>query len=342
MEEKLLEQVKEYMRANAMVSAGETVTVAVSGGADSVFLLLLMTKIAPEFGFSVEVVHVNHQLRGEAADEDERFVGELCQRLGVPFQAYRCDVAALAFKQGIGEEEAGRVARRAIYAKSRLVALAHHLDDQAETFLFRAARGSSLTGLSGMRPVERLEAAEGGEGTRVIRPLLTVPRAKIEACLSAIGQDWREDESNRDETYARNAIRASVIPQLESKVNAEAARHFAEAAESIRAADEFLRAEAAKRAEGILRVVPSVEGDEPHDEVVLFDELLDLPEALQGCLVLDALHRAAGTRRDFGRLHVEQVRALFSLPAGKRAELPHGVAARRERGNVRLSLLPGK
>ena len=345
-----------------MLAAGETVTVALSGGADSVALLLLLHDLS-----SIEVLHVNHGLRGAAADADEAFCRALANRLGLPFEAVHVDVASLAAELGIGEEEAGRIARRRIFAKKRIVALAHHMNDQAETFLFRAARGSSLAGLACMRPVEMLTEnsfcsgsratdsqgeqtvadvagqhadAGGANATRIIRPLLGIPRHEIEEWLIVRGQDWREDATNQDEIYTRNAIRHSVVPVLEEKVNTETVRHLAEAAENMAAADAFMRAEAMRHAKELIRAVPSLDdtydNGEPREQIAVFDEICGLPEILQGYMILDALQRAAGTRRDFGRLHVDQVRALFSMPAGKRVELPHGVIAVREKGATML------
>lgn len=323
-----------------MVPPGKTVTVALSGGADSVALLKILTGDGSRCVFSspslkVQAVHVHHGLRGADADADEAFARELCEELGVPLDVRHVDVAAYAKDRGMGIEEAGRAARRAIYAEYPVVALAHHENDQAETFLFRAARGTSFSGLACMRPVERLHEADRNS-TCLIRPLLCATREEIEDWLRSRGQAWREDVTNRDEAYARNAIRHSALPALAEKVNTEAVRHIAAVAESVAGADAFLRAEAERRADGIVRRAPSLEGDEPGEEIQVFDELRELPDVLQGYVLLGAMERAAGTRSDIGRLHVEQLRALFDLPAGKRIELPHGIVAVRERGFVRM------
>ncbi len=189
-----------------MLSRGNRAGVAVSGGADSIFLLSALKRLA-----DVTVLHLNHALRGPESDADETFVRETAARAGLPIVVER--VSGLA---GPNLEERARHARYEFFARAAVihglhcVATGHTLDDQAETFLLHLLRGAGGTGLAGIQPV----TSEG-----VIRPLLEIERKEIETHLRSEGTVWREDRSNRDPVFARNRIRHGLLPQLERDWN---------------------------------------------------------------------------------------------------------------------------
>ncbi len=184
------------------------VAVGLSGGRDSVALLHVLL----QQGSHVHACHVHHGIRAEEADADAEFCRHLCERLGVSFELHRVDVPALARQQKVSLETAARSARREILAAaakrsgSPVVALAHHADDQAETVLFRLARGAA--GLRGMTPVH------AAQGTLWLRPLLGYRRADITQYLLERGESWVEDTTNTVPDVARNRIRLEVLPAL--------------------------------------------------------------------------------------------------------------------------------
>ena len=205
---------------------GKRVAVGLSGGLDSVVLLHLMHGQAPRLGYKLSAVHVNHGLSPNAGRWQE-FCSALCLELGVPFRAIKVKVT----KHRHGLEAAARDARRAAFMKSGAdaIALAHHLDDQAETVLFNLLRGAGPEGASGMPALGRL-------GRKLLlRPLLQVPRRAIRAYAAGHRLAWIEDESNLDESLTRNFIRRRVGPLLEERFPrwrenlARAARHFSAA-----------------------------------------------------------------------------------------------------------------
>jgi tRNA(Ile)-lysidine synthase len=218
---------------------GKRVAVALSGGVDSVVLLHQLLQVAPRRGYALSAVHVHHGLSPNAGSW-ARFCRELCRRWRVPLAVRRVRVA----RAGAGLEAAAREARRAVFARLPVdvVALAHHLDDQAETVLLNLLRGAGVRGASAMRAVERL-------GARTLwRPLLGLPRSEILAYAREHALQWVEDESNRDDTQTRNFLRLRVGPLLGSRFPrwrqslARAARHFAAADADARfALREFLR-----------------------------------------------------------------------------------------------------
>jgi tRNA(Ile)-lysidine synthase len=203
---------------------GKRVAVGLSGGMDSAVLLHMLHGLAPRLGYRLSAIHVNHGLSPNAA-EWQKFCSALCLALGIPFTAVRVKVQ----KQNHGLEAAARAARRAAFVKLRVdaIALAHHLDDQAETVLFNLLRGTGLDGASGMPA-----AGELG-GKRLLRPLLGVPRSAIRDYAAEHRLAWIEDESNNDESLTRNFLRRQVGPLLETRFPrwrenlARAARHFA-------------------------------------------------------------------------------------------------------------------
>ena len=210
---------------------GAAICVALSGGLDSVVLMHAMRAKAPEFRLSLSAMHVNHGISPNARAW-EAFCRAYCKRLGVPLTVRRVRVA----RQGRGLEAAAREARYAALgaAKAGMVALAHQLDDQAETVLLNLLRGSGLPGASGMAQSGPLHAAAAG-GPRALRPLLAVAREEIAAYARAHELDWVEDESNADEMLMRNWVRRKVAPLLAARFArwrealARAAAHFAEA-----------------------------------------------------------------------------------------------------------------
>ncbi|QWV95029.1 tRNA lysidine(34) synthetase TilS [Geomonas oryzisoli] len=223
------------VRSQDLFSPGETVVVAVSGGADSVALLDILSRLEIE-GLKLIVAHLNHCLRGTHSDDDEKFVADLATGYRLPFVAIRVDVASFATAEGLSLEDAGRQARYAFFhevARRRGatgIAVAHHLDDQAETVLIRLLRGAGATGLSAMK-------ASGAN--LVKRPLLKVGREDIERYLKERGLTWRTDESNSDTTILRNSIRHELIPVLK-KYNPKVTERLAATAEILAADEELL------------------------------------------------------------------------------------------------------
>jgi tRNA(Ile)-lysidine synthase len=225
-----------------LLRAGERVCVAVSGGADSVALLVGLVEAnaasaqnKEPLGVVLSAAHVHHGLRGAEADGDEEFVRELCERVGVELKVFRVDTAGRQAAEGEGVEEAARELRyealRGLMASGvvDVVATAHTLDDQAETVVMKMMRGAWTEGLGGISPVIEMlapvethvsEARHGAPASsqqpqgRIVRPLLGVRRMEVEAFLRGRGQGWREDATNRDVSLTRNRVRHVLMPML--------------------------------------------------------------------------------------------------------------------------------
>lgn len=221
------------------------VAVAVSGGADSVGLLRAFVEAAAEIGLVLSVAHVQHGIRGAAAEEDAQFVAALAERLGLPFLVHRVDTPAVAHERKQTLEEAARHLRygwfRALLARGQAdaVATAHTLDDQAETVLHRLLRGAWTQGLGGIHPVI---TCTGGV---ILRPFLVTRRAEIVEWLRCLGQAWREDATNTDTAFTRNRIRHELLPQL-AGFNPRIAEQLAHMATIARDEESWWEAELAR------------------------------------------------------------------------------------------------
>ena len=240
----MLARVEDFCTREGLLQPGAPLhlAAAVSGGADSMALLLLLRQLQPVFGYTLSACHVNHGLRGQSADRDEAFVRAECARLGVPLQVFHA--ASLTGQVGAppphpGEDWARRL-RYAAFAQLTgqgidAIATAHTANDQAETLLLRLARGTGLHGAGGIRPKRGC----------YLRPLLCLTRAETEAVCRAAGQAWVTDETNVTDAYARNRLRHSALPALQS-TNAAAVQNLARFCEKAARVDAYLAAEAAR------------------------------------------------------------------------------------------------
>ena len=312
----MVKNVAEYMQKHHMLENGDTVIVGVSGGADSVCLLSVLSKLQEDMELNIIVAHVNHMFR-ETAVRDEEFVQRLCKESDIPCEVKRADVASLAKEQGLSFEEAGRNIRYAFFEEllekydGDKIAVAHNKGDCAETMLFHLFRGSSLKGLGGIRPVNGV----------VIRPLLDVTRQEIEDYLTANQISWQTDETNESVEYARNYIRHEIMP-LAEKLYAGAEERIADAATDLRDAEEYLEY---KTKEAYLQYCNLQDGG-----VLIRDKIVSEEHTTIISRVLyQAIAVVGGTVRDIGKVHVQEVMNLFGLQSGRMISLPAGMVAYR-------------
>ncbi|MEE0954355.1 MAG: tRNA lysidine(34) synthetase TilS [Eubacterium sp.] len=316
----LIRQTADYILRNRLIAGGDSVCVGFSGGVDSTFLLRALFELGKKGilpRFTLSAVHVNHLLRGEESMQDQEFAQKVCRELKIECYLYSYPVQELAASDGLSLEEEGRKVRQEAFQDCLVrhgvnrVALAHHANDQAETLLFRMARGSSLTGMGGIRP----------ESGCLIHPLLQLEKKQIEEAMRERGFEWRTDRTNASVDFTRNALRHDVVPYLEQHVNSAAVRHMAGLAEDMALADNFLKKTAGEKSGAYIR------SDEKSGEIFLSANLQEEAEIIQRYLILQALSQAAGRRKDLGREEIFRIRDLMQGASGREADLPYGMKA---------------
>jgi tRNA(Ile)-lysidine synthase len=314
---------------------GDRMSVAVSGGADSVALLRILVELREELGIVLSVAHFNHRIRGAEADTDEQFVKDLAQQFDLVFHLASGDAPAYARQHGMSLETAARELRHNWFAqlvhegKADKIATAHTQDDQAETVLMRVLRGAGTRGLASISPQQQQKA--------LVRPLLAITRREIEQYLNHLSQAWREDSTNRDLHHARNRIRHDLLPLLERDYNPAIRETLSDLAELARGEEEYWAKELAALTARLVRFgKPSrsgrsnrQKGSAAADSATLALDLgtfRALPLAVQRRL-LRAMGDHLSITLEFR--HIQELLALAKqTKPGKEANLPGGLVAR--------------
>lgn len=319
----MLEQVKQTIEEFHMIQPGDKIITGVSGGADSMCLLHVLLTLSEALDIRLHVVHVNHLLRKEAEEEAE-YVKLVCEQNRIPCTVFQRDIAAYSRELSCSLEEAGRKYRYECFEavcrqeQGQRIAVAHHLNDRAETLLFHIVRGT------GMRGLGSIPAVRG----RIIRPLLFISRQEIEDYLNERQIRYYQDASNYSLEYTRNILRHQVLPGLET-VNDRALRHMGALSGLAEEYWSYVE-EQAKHLEqsAVIRY---------EDGMELLEAVAEgQPKLLLRHLVYRMLIQAAGSAKDLEQEHVEQVLSLIDKPVGKRIVLPYGLCAIRSYQGIRI------
>jgi len=315
-----------YIQKYKMIDPGDHVVVGVSGGADSVCLLILLCQFSEKIPFTMEVVHVNHGLRPEAYEE-AAYVRTLCRERNLPFHLVETDIRQVAESEGMSEEEAGRKIRYEAFDKlcknwqkshggKAKIAVAHHENDRAETLLFNLFRGTGLSGLCGIKPVR----------DNVIRPLLCLEREEIELYLKKHNISYCHDASNDKDEYSRNKIRHHVIPCAEEIVE-NAVTHMNNTAEILEETWEYISLQIQRLYDKCVTC---------KDEEVRIDifQLQREEKLIQKYVLLEAIGKAAGSKKDITKRHLEAVMELLCKAGSHQLNLPYGLTVKKEYGDL--------
>ena len=303
MRDAVLSNIQQYN----MLSSGDRVVVGLSGGADSVCLCHVLWSLRESLSIQLCALHVNHGIRGEEADRDERFCKAFCENLQIPFEAVHIDVPAESRKSGEGLEACGRRLRYDALQKAAgergKIATAHTANDNAETVLLHLTRGTGLQGLCGILPVRE----------NIIRPLLGMTRKDVEAYCKHENLDFVTDSTNLSTDYARNRVRLEVLPVLET-LNPSVVDAFSRMTESVRQDVDFLADYAFQKYKELKT-----------DGAISVSRLLMLPKCVQARVLKQAFCDFGG--KDLSAFHLEQL--LSVCRNGGRTVLPGKIIARR-------------
>ncbi|MBP9995866.1 MAG: tRNA lysidine(34) synthetase TilS [Lachnospiraceae bacterium] len=305
----MIAKVQQTIEQLHMFEDKDTVVVGVSGGADSVCLLLNLLEYQRMHHINIEVVHVNHMIR-EDAPLDAEFVRELCNRNNVIFHLYNIDVIKMAKEKHLTVEEAGRNARYAAYrevlgSRCGKIALGHHRDDLAETVMYNICRGSGLHGLVGIMPINN----------DIVRPLIYVSREEIESYLLNLSQTYCTDSTNLSTEYTRNKMRLKVLPYLEKEIHEGTREHIADMAADICQLEEYLN----------LQIEDALRDAYISENTYNIEVILKYPRFLRGEIILKAIRNLHNGRKDITRKHVEQILDSLDKNGEKRTILPYNI-----------------
>ena len=319
-------EIKNVITGYGMIPKGSRVLAGVSGGADSRCLFEVLCALREELGFSLCVVHVDHGIR-ETSARDADAVRALCESRKIPVRVERIEDIS-AEQAGMSLEEAARRLRYRIFAEALdffgadRLALAHNMDDQAETVLFKLFRGAGLAGMAGIRAVTVMDEPR----LTIVRPLLFTPRSEIEKYLAEKGiDDICEDETTRTDEYARNRIRHNILPYANGHINSSASAHLAAAAGRAGEALDFIEQETKKRFRRLSGIEDGQTSGGGSTVSLSVDGLMTEPVFMQKQILMEALKRA-GTP-DISETHVRAFLRLaqsaegtesFDLPGGMR------------------------
>lgn len=315
----MFDKVRKYAELNNMFCKCRGVVAGLSGGADSVCLLHILKRLQGEYGFELSAVHIHHGIRGAEADKDALYCQRLCEEWEVPFKLYHYDIPTIARQEHLTEEEAGRIVRYRCFEENAgegyRIAVAHHMNDQAETVLFNMCRGSGIRGIGGIQPVRE----------RIVRPLLSCTRADIEEYLADLGIVYCEDSTNRNDDYSRNVLRNIIIPSLVDKINSKSVENIALMAERSREVENYLE---------------KLTGQKYRECVCYRNKMILLKrlEKEEHFMAERLLRRAVGEMncglKDVGAVHIARLIKLIDSQNGSRCNIIQGLWAEKTREGI--------
>lgn len=306
-----------------MIHENEHILLGLSGGADSVALLYVLMDLSGKYGLTISAVHVNHGIRGEFAKRDEDFVSKVCYENNIRLKIFRFDAVVYSKARGLTLEEAGRIKRYKVFCEvlnefnADKIAVAHNLNDQAETVLMNMIRGTGQKGLTGIPPVR----------DKIIRPLIKSHRSQIEAYLFKKNASYIQDETNCMEVYTRNKIRMDVIPKLQ-QLNPNIVETLAKTAQILAEENNFIQCEAEEAYNNCIL---------PGDNIALNTDILcSYHPALQKRVLRLAIQSAVGTVKDFSYIHANSLVELAYGGNGRKINLSNGFTAEKSYGKIIL------
>jgi len=315
------QKVLRFIKQHHLLSGGEKLIVAVSGGPDSVCLLYILSKLQKELAIELHVGHLNHRLRSAESDADAAYVAALSRRFKIPATIESIDVKTYRSQHHLSLEEAAREVRYSFLAQvtaavgAARVAVGHTADDHVETILMHLLRGSGTRGLRGLLPISRWQSA--GNDLVVIRPLLELTRRETTACCRRHHLNPRTDASNLSTEPFRNRIRHQLLPELR-RYNPRVEESLLRTARIAAADLDFIDKEVAGLWDKVARV-------EKNSVVINKQKFSALPPALKRYLLRAAIESLLGNLKDIEAGHIEGIIEALDKPAGKVIGLPDGL-----------------
>jgi len=336
---KTFEKASRYIKKQELLKSGDRVIAGISGGADSMCMLLILLSLKQELDLDIIVAHVNHGIRGEEAKRDADFVEAFCADKGLAFELANADIPRIAKETGTTSEEAGRNYRYSFFCElaekysAEKIAVAHNSDDNAETVLFNIFRGSGIGGLKGILPKRSISCK--GSKYKLIRPVLVLSRAEIEEGLEEAGQDFCTDRTNSEDTYARNRLRNTILPMARDNINTNVYGHIESLSRQAALVYDFIEQETDKYA-SCINPVTDEDGSKTGVSIDI-PSIVKLHRVLKQSLIRRAFEMVSGKLKDVEETHIEAIEDLINKQSGKRISLPYDITATRVYDSIILS-----
>lgn len=308
----LEEKVEKTITKYKLIEENDSIVIGVSGGPDSMTLLCLLLKLKEKYNLKIHVAHINHMIR-ENAKKDELYVKEFCDKNNIQLFIKREDVILKSKQEKKGLEEAGREVRYNFFeevlkeTKSNKIAIAHNLNDKAETIIMNAIRGSGLSGLKGIEP----------KRGKYIRPLIEIDRKEIEKYCDENKINPRHDESNDDNNYTRNKIRNIAIPYIQKQLNSNIINNLNRLSEIVKENEDFVEKETSKAFQEVLIL-------EKENKIEYNIKKFNQKEKLiQKKLILKGIEKILGTCQGIEKINIEDILKLFNNNIGNKFLMPN-------------------
>lgn len=321
---RVLETIKQYN----LIEPKDKIVLGVSGGPDSMSMLIILNELSKILDFNIYVAHINHGIR-QNAEIDEEYVKKWCQKLGIEFFALHANVLELAKEKKLGVEETGRKVRYDFFEEIALkvgaqkIAIAHNKNDNVETIIMNMLRGSGTKGLCGIEPKQG----------KYIRPLIEIERSEIEEFCKQEDLDPRIDESNFENEYTRNKIRNIVIPYIKNEFNPNIINTVSRLSSIVREEEEYINKQTENEYKNILVEeinLPSLEYNKDgynknqESKVVLnLKEFNKLPKIIEKKILLTAIQKIFGTVNGIEKVHLEDMLKLCNNNIGNKFLTPN-------------------
>jgi len=319
----LYRKVLSYIKDNNLIKPNDKILIALSGGPDSICLLNVLFELREKLNISIAAAHLNHLLRGEDAFEDERYVINTCNDMGIKCFVKRVDIDAYSKESKLSSEMAGRNARYDFFDEIlekegfNKIATAHNANDQAETVLFRLMRGTGLEGLGGIR---------ASRDDKIIRPILCLSREEVENYVKLKNLNPRIDKTNFEKIYNRNKIRLDILPYMKENFNEDIVQTLNRMSTLLQKDNEFLE----KLSAGLYNKYCM----ECNDYFIIKKEIFKEEEPLVNRVLRHALTRYSKSNYDFEVKHIYEISCLAQKYSGKLVHLPNGVCAENVYGDI--------
>ncbi|MFR2301415.1 MAG: tRNA lysidine(34) synthetase TilS, partial [Clostridium paraputrificum] len=320
---KMEKRVLEYILENELLQEKEKVVVGVSGGPDSICLLEVLYRLKSQLEIELVVAHINHMLRGEEANEDEKYVNNFCMERGIEVYSKRININEFAKEQRMSTETAGREARYEFFREvmkktnSNKIATAHNANDQVETIFMRIMRGTGLEGLTGI-PVKR--------DSIYIRPILFLQREEIEWYCEKNNLNPRIDKSNMERDYSRNKIRLDIIPYMKENFNSDVVKVINRMADTLKEDNELI--------ESVIDEFFFKYCKVEKNYIIIRSDIVDCKSVIINRVIRRATSIISGSGYNIEAKHIVGVKKLLQLGTNKRVDLPNGLYAENVYGDI--------